>query len=87
MNLTKDPDAVLDYVVNWSPWLGTDTITTSEWLVPAGLTKVTDSKTATSATIWLSGGTVGMNYTVTNRIVTVGGRTEDRSFTLRLQER
>ena len=29
----------------------------------------------------------GVNYTVTNRIVTVGGRTEDRSFTLRLQER
>jgi len=28
-----------------------------------------------------------LNYTVTNRIVTVGGRTEDRSFTVRLQER
>ena len=67
--------------------MGTDTITESEWIVPEGLTKVTDSKTATTATIWLSGGTAGVNYTVTNRIVTVGGRTEDRSFTLRPQER
>jgi len=30
---------------------------------------------------------MGVNYTLTNRIVTVGGRTEDRSFTVRLQER
>ena len=67
--------------------LGTDTITDSEWIVPDGLAKVTDSQTATSATIWLSGGTAGTNYTLTNRIVTVGGRTEDRSFTVRLQER
>lgn len=31
--------------------------------------------------------TVVVNYTVTNRIVTVGGCTKDRSFTLRVQER
>ena len=52
MNFSKDPHSVLDYVVNWSLWLGTDTITTSEWIVPTGLTKVDDSKTATSATIF-----------------------------------
>ena len=36
---------------------------------------------------WGEERTVGVNYTVTNRIVTVGGRTEDRSFTVRLHER
>jgi len=46
-----------------------------------------DSKTATSATVWLSGGTAGQSYIVTNRITTAAGRTEDRSFTIRVEER
>lgn len=77
----KDPDAVLDYGCDWSDWLDGDTLSTSSWTIaPAGLTKVSDSLTATTTTVWLSGGTVSTVYTVTNRIVTAGGRTEDRSF-------
>lgn len=87
MTFTKDPNAVLDYTIDWTRWLSGDQIVTSEWLVPTGLTKVADSKTASSATVWLSGGTAGQSYTVTNRITTTGGRTEDRSFTIRVEER
>jgi hypothetical protein len=87
MTFTKDPHAILDYTIDWTRWLAGDTIATSEWLVAAGLTKVADSKTVSSATVWLSGGTAGQSYTVTNRIVTNGGRTEDRSFTIRVEER
>ena len=29
----KDPDAVLDYSVDWSKWLAGDQIQTSAWLV------------------------------------------------------
>ena len=83
----KDPNAVLDYVNDWSEWLGTDTISTSTWVVPTGITKDSDSKTDTSTTIWLSGGTAGTRYTVVNRIVTVGGRTEDRSLVFSVVER
>lgn len=53
---TKDPQAVLDYNVDWSTWLGTDTIASSVWTVEAGLTKDSDSKTTTIATVMLSGG-------------------------------
>jgi hypothetical protein len=74
--LTKDPDAVLDYQVDWSAWLGVDTISTSTWVVPTGITKNSDTKTTTTATIWLRGGTAGTLYLVTNRIVTAGGRTD-----------
>jgi hypothetical protein len=87
MTFTKDPNAVLDYMIDWIRWLSGDQVATSEWLVPTGLTKVADTKTASSATVWLSGGTAGQSYTVTNRVTTTGGRTEDRSFMIRVEER
>ena len=85
---TKDPDAILDYQFDWSDWLGSsDTISTSTFTVETGLTKVTDTKTTTTTTIWLSGGTVGQTYGVANRIVTAGGRTEDRSIMIHVTNR
>ena len=81
--------AVLDYTIDWTKWLDEvgDTIETSTWIVPTGLTKVTETNTTKLATVWLSGGTVGMNYTVTNRITTAAGRADDRSITIRVRER
>ena len=89
MNFIKDPEAVLDYTLDWTKWLDEagDIIATSTWIVPTGLTKVTETNTTKLATVWLSGGTAGTNYTVTNRITTVAGRTDDRSITIRVQER
>ncbi|MCC6366857.1 MAG: hypothetical protein IT165_25325 [Bryobacterales bacterium] len=87
MTHIKDPNAVLDYSVDWTRWLNGDSIATSDWTVPVGLTEVTDTHTGTKATVWLSGGTVGATYTVTNRITTTGGRTDDRSFDVKIAER
>ena len=36
MTFTKDPDAVLDYSVDWSLWLAGDEISTSEWILEEG---------------------------------------------------
>lgn len=83
----KDPDATLDYQTDWSGWLSDDTISTSTWIVPDGITKNSDLNTATSATIWLSGGTAGERYPVVNRIVTAGGRTEDRTIQIVVTDR
>ncbi len=83
----KDPNAVLDYVINWATWLGADTISSTSWAVPAGITKGTTSNTTTTTTIWLSGGTAGNSYVLVNRIVTAGGRTDDRSLLLIVQEK
>lgn len=87
MTFLKDPHAVLDYTIDWTRWLAGDTISTSEWLVPAELSVTAHTKTTATATVWLAGGTAGESYTVTNRISTDGGRTEDRSFTVRVEER
>lgn len=83
----KDPNAVLDYKLNWRPWLRGDSITASTWVVPTGLVKDSESFDTKTATVFLSGGTVGEEYTVVNRITTAGGRVDDRSIVITVQER
>lgn len=84
----KDPDSKLDYTVDWTSWLTCgETISTSSWVVETGVTQVSTANTNYAATIWLSGGTAGNEYTVTNRITTSAGRIEDRSFVLFVRER
>lgn len=84
----KDPDAVLDYQLDWSAWLPDgDTIVTSTWIVQDGIVKDSDSHTDTAATVWLSGGTLGTTYAVTNRISTVEGRTDDRTIRITVRDR
>lgn len=88
--IAHDPQAKLDYAVDWSAWLQSgETINASTWTVPAGITQSTPepSNTATVATIWLTGGTIGQLYAVTNHITTSMGREDDRSLFLRVVER
>lgn len=84
----KDVDAVLDYGFDWSDWLATgETISTSTWTVESGITKDSDSKTSTITSIWLSGGTAGERYRISNLIVTSASRTDERSFIVVVAER
>jgi hypothetical protein len=83
----KDPDEVLDYQVNWSARLGDDTISSSTWVIPSGITKDSDSYTDTVVTIWLSGGTDGATYDLVNRIVTAGDRTMDQTIRIVIKEK
>lgn len=85
--VTKDPDAVLDYGMDWSQWLNTgDTISSATWSVtaPTGdgdpIAVDSDSETTTVATAIVSGGTVGNQYDLTCRIVTAAGLTDDRTI-------
>lgn len=73
--------------IDWSTWFATDTISTSTRAVPTGLTQVTAANTTTTATVWLSGGTLDTPYTVTNRIVTARGRTDERTIVLYIRDR
>lgn len=82
----KDPDAVLDYTRDWTTYLNGDAIATSTFIVPAGITKDSETNDTTSATVWLSGGADGEYYLVTNRITTAAGRTDDRSFLIYVKE-
>lgn len=79
---TQDPDAVLDYTVSWEVRLGgSDEIASSTWTVsPGGLSIEGSSQGADSTTVWLGGGTLGLVYTVVNRVTTTGGQTHDQTF-------
>ena len=80
----KDPQAVLDYLADWSEWLDIDTIATSTWTAPTGITADSSRNTTTTATVWLSGGTLGATYKVVNHIVTTAGRENDQTFIIRM---
>lgn len=87
-NFTKDPSELLDYQVSWADWLlSGETIATSTWTVASGLTEGVSSATTTVTTIWLSGGTNGEFYDVTNHVVTSAARTGDRTFTIQIVQR
>lgn len=84
---TKDPNSTLDYTINWSSWLTTDTISTVAWTLETGITQTATSNTTTTATIWLSGGEAGTEYTVTCRVTTTAGRIDERSIAIRVAQR
>jgi hypothetical protein len=75
----KDPNAKKDYTVDASPWLGTDTISSATWNIPAGLTLEAQSNTTTTMTVWLSGGTIQNDCECTVDFTTAGGR-KDRAM-------
>lgn len=88
--IKKDKDATLDYQLDWEDWLNGDTIQSSQWIVPNGITKESDSFDSNNTLIWLSGGTIGVSYQVINRITTVGTteqRIEDRTIVLKIVDK
>lgn len=99
--MTKDPSAVLDFSWDWTAWLAAnddDEIDTFEVTLeerdlvedePEDLVELTlDSSSGDGAivTAWLSGGVLEAELRVTCRIVTTGGRTDERSIWLQILE-
>lgn len=87
---TKDPSAVLDYAFDWSTWLDSDnseTISSHTVTAETGITLDSDSESDGVVTAWMSAGTAGKNYTVTCKIVTSAGRTDERSITILCRNR
>ena len=80
----KDPNAVLDYTIDWTAWLDSDTISSSTWIVPSGITEDSSTNDTEITVIFLSGGTAGEIYSVTNRITTAAGRTDDRTIRIKM---
>ncbi len=90
-HITKDPDAKLPYPIDWSEWLEAlapgETIASSLWVVPSGISKVSDAHSDTVTSILLEGGEAGQDYILTNRITTALGYIDDRSITVHCRER
>lgn len=85
------PNATLDYSIVWKGWLTAgETIAGSEWDVsPEGTLTIDDeSQSTTDAIVWLTGGTLGASYLVTNTITTnsTPPRIDSRTFQIVIKE-
>lgn len=86
--LLKDPQAVLDYAIDWAGVLPAgDTITSATVSADAGITVASNSASGQVHTIWLSGGTAGSSYLVTSQITTAQGRTDHRTIRVTIEDR
>ena len=98
----KDPDEIQDYSVDWSRFLGDDTISAVTWYlkdadgtkeelsdaeVVDGLQFVQGTISGKVATARFSLGTNNKRYTVTCRITTSAGLQHERSIFLRVKEK
>jgi hypothetical protein len=85
----KDPDAELDYSVDWSTWLASgESVSTYAVAVNSSLITIsTYSITSAVVTAWLTGGNVGQTYTVSVKITTSLSRVDERSFKIKIKQR
>jgi hypothetical protein len=90
--LLKDPEAALDYAVDWgAEYLSGDALASSSWSVapeePGGASVIASSFDLLISTAQVTGGVPGKIYRVTNHVTTVGGREDSRSIYLRVEKR
>lgn len=77
----KDANSTLDFAVDWSAVIPDgDQITTSTFVVPAGLVVENEYIAEGRPVIWLSGGEINSVYEITNKIETTQGRIDERRF-------
>ncbi len=90
----KDPDARLDWTTDWSAYLQEgETIASSAWAIDSppdaslqiGTGLYAPTNTTTTATVWLTGGTLYKTYYVRNRVTTSEGRIDDQSIQIYVQ--
>lgn len=99
--MVKDPDEVLDYIVDFAPLTNSRYGAASDWLLPGetlsshavsattGITIDADSLTATDTAVlvWLSGGTLYQQYDIDCIATTSANRTVSRSFRVKVRHR
>jgi len=82
----KDPQETIDLSFAWAPKLDGDTIVTSTFTLPDGLTEESTAIDGSITTIFVSGGTIGRIYRIVNTLTTSGGRTYERTIYVRVRE-
>ena len=86
--IDKDPAATLDYSMDWSAWLLEieDSISTFT-VTSVGCTIQGSNKNGNMLTAWIAGGAIGQDASVTFKIVTTGGRSDERTLFFNIKQR
>ena len=88
----KDPGSTLDYTIDWTNWLGSDTVSSVSYTLDSGITTSTaigGSATATTSTttrVNITGGTAGTIYNVKAEMTTTEGRVVVRNFRVKVED-
>ena len=81
-----DPDAILDYYLDWSDWLaGSGTLETSTWEAIGSVTLAQDSIMGSLTGVWVVATDDEGLADLTNHIVDSEGREDDRTIRLILR--
>lgn len=84
--IVKDPDTTRAVAINWTTYMGTDTVSGCAWTAPTGLTIVgTPTLVASVATALVSGGQEGCDYNLTCRATLSSGATEDGTVVVKVR--
>jgi hypothetical protein len=90
--LLKDPEAILDYAVDWAAeYLDSDQIAQSNWTVEpieeGGAEIVVSDVASGAAIVKVGGGVPGHLYRLSNHVLLASGREDNRSIILRVEQR
>lgn len=87
----KDPQSRVDYAIDWSGYLDGQMIAESIWSVSPvedeGISIDQSSFDLNRSAARLSGGRPGHIYSVGNRVTLTDGSVDERSITLRVEDR
>jgi hypothetical protein len=88
----KDPQSRIDYELDWGAgYLDGQTIVASAWAVTPveedGLTVESDSFGLMRSAVRIAGGVAGHVYSLTNRVTLSDGSIDERSISLRVEQR
>lgn len=90
--MVKDPGTRLDFEFDWgAAYPGGQGVVASDWSVApmedGGVTVAGRSHDLKEAAVTLAGGVAGRVYRVTNRVTLSDGQIDERSMTVRVEER
>ena len=87
----KDPQARVDHAIDWSAYLAGQNLVASQWTVSpqetGGVVVEGAAFQAQRSSARLSGGVAGRVYRLTNRVTLSDGQVDERSVTMRVEER
>lgn len=87
----KDPQAIVDYAIDWALYLEGRAIVASAWSVApeetGGLAVEETSFEPARTAVRASGGLTGHAYSLANLVTLSDGSSDERSVTLRVEQR
>lgn len=83
----KSPGSIEQFPIDWSGELADgETIETSNWTTPLGLTFITKQNDTTTTTVAYSGGTAGQVYEAKNTITTSAGNALEQTIFIDVEQ-